>query len=175
MKCSIKKYQKSSLTLISIALLSASSLTQATQEWNDSTIKLCGQYVDWSDGSTSTEIEASQSMLREDLRKQAYVSIRSSTMGYHLEPRYLTDTAYIFPPVGSVVSAKSEKIKQPGEFYVLSDVLIRSFNLEPENFLIGRTEISAPGVHIVNQEHLRLGDLPVNELVYSASCKTKSL
>lgn len=187
MKQTIKKYHKSSLTLISIALLSVATFSQAqaAEEWNGSTIKLCGKFQGWGAGAPRLNTGYSLSMvegmdaheetsLREDLRRQASVSIRSHTMGFNLEPRFLINEVSIINtnsnnPIN--ISDSSAKIRHSGQFYVLSNLLIRSFDLDPDQILTGKTTISGPGVHYVNEETVRLGDLPANQIHYNPSCK----
>lgn len=175
MKTSIKKYQNNSLALVCVALLSASSLSQASQVWNDSTVKLCGDHVGYL-GEHGTAGE--EDSLRIDLRKQASVHIRSSTMGLTVGPRYLIDQASITntnPNNPINISDISVKLKESDSFYVLSNLTIRSFDLDPEQVLTGSTMILGPGVHYANEATVRFGDLPINQIHYRDSCKVSSL
>ena len=184
MKQTIKKYQKSSLTLISVALLSVTTFSQA-QEWNDSSIKLCGKFKSilneealLNAGYSLSSIEAMKEGIREDLKQQAYVYISSSNVSFSLEPRYLTDEVSIIntnPNNPINISDRSAKINGPDDFYVLSNLFIRSLDLDPDQILTGKTTISGPGVHYVNEATVRLGDLPVNQVAYRPSCKTSYL
>lgn len=175
MKISIKKYQNSSLALVCVALLSASSLSQASEVWNNSHIYLCGDHLGYlgEDGTAGEEDH-----MRIDLRKQASVSMLSNTMGYTVGPRYLIDQASIIntnPSNPINISDINVELKEADSFYVLSDLIIRSFDLDPEQVLTGRTTILGPGVHHVNETTVRFGDLPINEVHYRASCKISSL
>ncbi len=171
MKNSIKKYQSSLLASVCVALLSAPMLSQANQEWHGSIIKLCGDHVGYL-GEHGTAGE--ESSVRIDLRKQAYVGIRSHAMGYTVGPRYLIDEVSIVntnPNNPINLYDVSIKLKESDSFYVLSSLKIRSFDLDPEQILTGKTTIWGPGLHYVNEVTVRFGDLPINEVSYIDSCE----
>lgn len=171
MKFSIKKHQKSSLTLISIALFSVSSISQAG--YNSSRMHLCMQNstfdkeyyrsIGASEAFIETNYNINETSIREELREQVYLNVRSFSLQYYLEPVFITSEASIIntdPSNPINLYKRKEMLKNPGDWMIHSNIILRSFDRDPSQVLTGKTTILGPGLHFISGATRSISDLP---------------
>lgn len=184
----IKKYQKSSLALISVALLSVSSLSQAEYEFQTSGINICkqGSYLDLfkesltaylgSEAEYEKYYQEKERGLRDNLRAQAFVSASTHLYRYNYQPRSLMSEATIYDYIAGGVSQYDVNVVEvePDSFGDITRVTLRSFGRDelPLQLFIGRSTILGPGVHYQKRLESFIDSLafPINGS--RAECKT---
>lgn len=182
----IKKYQKSSLAFMSIALLSASSLAQAEpDEYQSSKIDLCVQNstlsdkevffnVGYSEESYEKIYQDHEASIRDALKEQTYVRVWTHLYSYGLQPRFLLSEAVIYDFSTGVFNYDRKEVPTNSDsFGVDSTLVVRSFGKDqsPSQFLGGASTISGPGLHYQKILVSYLGELPPIREGFRTGCR----